>query len=107
MPYQFRSDLESPSLNQKIWRYMDLAKFIALLQNRSLYFPSLGQLIDEDPWEGLPSKLNFNIHNGSTEENSVVAPLHEQSYLGSRDSFYVNCWHMNNSESISQWKYMV
>ncbi|WP_133134362.1 hypothetical protein [Legionella santicrucis] len=80
---------------------MELAKFLALLQNRCLYFPSLKQLIDEDPWEGLPSKLNFN---STTEDNPVIAKLYKDSYLGARDSFYVNCWHMNGSESMAQWK---
>jgi hypothetical protein len=33
----------------KIWRYMDLAKFIALLSNRALYFTSASKF--NDPYE--------------------------------------------------------
>lgn len=41
-------------LDVKIWRYMDLSKFLALLQDGRLYFSRLDQL--GDPFEGSISK---------------------------------------------------
>ena len=38
------------SLEQKIWRYMDLTRFLLLLARGSLFFASLSQL--DDPYEG-------------------------------------------------------
>lgn len=35
---------------QKLWRYMDLAKFLALLEDRALYFARADKL--GDPFEG-------------------------------------------------------
>jgi hypothetical protein len=38
------------SLDQRIWRYMDLTRFVLLLTRGSLFFASLSQL--DDPYEG-------------------------------------------------------
>lgn len=104
MPYKHHSFLESPSPNQIFWRYMDVPKFISLLQNRGLYFPSLRQLTNDDPWEGLPSKLNFNSLHSAQNEKSKLLELQKKSFLDSRNAFFVNCWHMNDGESDCQWK---
>ena len=77
---------------------MDFTKFIYIIQKKCLYFPSLLQLLHNDPWEGLPSALNFN------SKDSTLLKLHQHSYLGTRKSFYVNCWYMGDGESDSQWK---
>lgn len=48
--FQAPSNVDIP-----IWRYMDLSKFIALIQSQSLYFPIITNL--GDPFEGsVPSK---------------------------------------------------
>jgi hypothetical protein len=48
--------LKIPSnLDIKIWRYMDLAKYIAILQRRSLFFARASLL--GDPFEGSSTKL--------------------------------------------------
>lgn len=59
MPYKSHEALKEPVPTQQLWRYMDFAKFTAILQNKNLYFSALNQFSLTDPWEGLPSNLNF------------------------------------------------
>ncbi len=45
----------------KIWRYMDLAKFISIMSNKSLYFTSFSKF--DDPYECyLPEVYNNPIN---------------------------------------------
>ncbi len=108
---------------------MDFVKFTALIQNRSLYFPSLKQFLQTDPWEGLPSNLNFDptrpievyennevprCQNGTRKLTTLsqflgngfenIIKHQKQAYIDLRKTFYVSCWHMNDGESDSQWK---
>lgn len=46
-----------PERNIKLWRYMDFTKFIALLENKKLVFPSSN--LFEDPFEGTWSKASL------------------------------------------------
>jgi hypothetical protein len=39
------------NLNQRIWRYMDFAKFVALLDEEILFFPRASLL--DDKYEGI------------------------------------------------------
>lgn len=65
MPFKTQSSsspykiLKEPAKTQELWRYMDFAKFVSLIQRECLFFPSLIHLSKTDPWEGLPSPMNF------------------------------------------------
>jgi hypothetical protein len=133
MTYKNHENLKTPSASQILWRYTDFAKFTAFIQNNSLFFPSLVSL--NDPWEGLPSKRNFDpdrvikIHeaclattDGSINEASSYkirldslknlfgerfddhVKQQKQAAFKLRKTFFINCWHMNDDESDSQWK---
>jgi len=116
---------------------MDFAKFVSLIQSKHLFFSSLIHLSKMDPWEGLPSPMNFKKEtivsipefidsessysdkeyvlpklvykqyqleelHGNNVDNAINS-LKEQS-IEQRCQFFVNCWHMNNTDSDSQWK---
>ncbi|WP_298624541.1 hypothetical protein [uncultured Legionella sp.] len=98
MPYLHLEYLQVPNQDQLLWRYLDFAKFTYLIRNQSLYFPSLTQLLSADPWEGLPSPLNFDY------PDPIMDKLHKESHFGVRKTMFVNCWHINDGESDSQWK---
>ena len=56
-----------PASDAKLWRYMDFTKFVAMLNNKALYFCRLDHL--GDPFEGakgskvLEEKYDqFNLH---------------------------------------------
>ncbi|MGE0157217.1 MAG: hypothetical protein AB7T17_09345 [Geobacter sp.] len=68
-----------------IWRYMSFGQLSWLIAQEKLYFSRLDQ--HEDGWEGfMPS----NWDRGKSR------------YI--RFTAYINCWHMNDSESDAMWK---
>jgi hypothetical protein len=115
----------------KIWRYMDLAKFVHMLATGTLYFPCITEL--KDPYEGwLPRshikalrQLNRPILDDlKTTLDSIAArdPARDRGSLDDiqkktqRDlnprvvlrkvnrMFGVNCWHINEHESEAMWQ---
>jgi hypothetical protein len=113
------SGLKIPSNPQvKIWRYMDMAKFLSLITNKSLYFARADNI--GDPFEGSSTYLNANIadHFISAKKagkNSPYADLDDQKIRNLYKQInnfakntikqtYVSCWHMNEFESAAMWK---
>jgi hypothetical protein len=103
----------------KIWRYMDVSKFVSLLLDRSLYFSAADRL--GDPFEGSTTRLQHDLpayilahrHTDprlASWRGMQDGPLKEmfkvQSDFRKRwPSFtYVNCWHMNEHESDAMWR---
>ena len=119
---------EIPDAKAVLWRYMDFAKYVWLVQNRALYFAS-AKLFD-DPFEGARGiqenkpkwdayyydffkKIIAHPPGGSP---SILPP--EQIEIDAkrllddfenltnycRESYYINCWHENSHESEAMWK---
>lgn len=88
----------------KIWKYMDFAKFISLLDRKALFFPRADKL--GDPFEGSFPKINV------TKRKGAFTTLLETKDLSTLSEFYrlfvkitvVNCWHLNDHESDAMWK---
>lgn len=78
--------------NPKLWRYMDLTKFLALIINQSIYFNRADNY--EDVYEGLLTK--------SDQEQLKQTPSLEM--VIQRSSTFINCWHQNEYESAAMWK---
>jgi hypothetical protein len=76
--------------NAKIWRYMDLAEFLSLLVNKSLYFKRSDKF--EDPFEGSSPKLNVEFVGRSDFLKKI------RKYVA------ISCWHINENESAAMWK---
>jgi hypothetical protein len=61
-----------------------------------------------DQWEGLLTKKTKDLfwrselrkYNGNPDAASGAVKQYEDN----RDSFYINCWHMNSHESYLMWK---
>ena len=116
----------------KIWRYVDLAKFISILATRSLYFPCATTEL-KDPFEGwLPRShikammeltratldqmrdtQNAFLAQNPTQDRAPFDALHEdeqrklnlQKLLREANSkFGVSCWHINEDESEAMWQ---
>jgi hypothetical protein len=75
-----------------IWRYMDLSKFLWMLQNSALYF-SRADLLG-DPYEG---------HYTEPMAGRIPEPIRNMVTIMKKTA-YVNCWHMNEAESAAMWK---
>jgi hypothetical protein len=107
--------------SEKIWRYMDLAKFISLLSSESLYFACPHEL--DDPYEGSYPKSHvqaFSSMIATRDElvarrpgvnvqalNSAIDTAREsfkRAFEGVKLKFGVTCWHNNEVESEAMWK---
>lgn len=117
-----------PIPEAKLWRYMDLAKFLSLLENNSLFFTrldhfedpfegSLGILENEEAWikeqkawrkqwienEYKSKKGNFNEYELETIAEQKFKEYRE-NINKFRESNYVSCWHQSDFESEAMWK---
>ena len=98
----------------QIWRYMDLAKYLAILQRRSLFFPRATLL--GDPFEGSSTKpmVAFRQHvmKHRISDPALAAyknlPDNYDATMGEAVKNMVSqhlicCWHMNEHESAAMW----
>lgn len=111
------SDNIAPSIPQPtsedivIWRYMDFAKFVALVETQSLFFVRASHL--DDPFEGsypvsqpplerLPGMLPPGaLPDGVTISSS---PGLKDFWKTMRNWAMVSCWHAVAHESAAMWK---
>jgi hypothetical protein len=103
----------------KIWRYMNFAKFMSLVDKSSLFFARPDKL--GDSFEG--SYGRPNIIRGDRPRNAPsrisqllrrklrYRPVTESTAAERRITFelsqkttYINCWHMNDDESAAMWE---
>ena len=93
--------------NIMIWRYMDFAKFIYLLENKKLFFARVDKFVD-DQFEGSWPKKSGEVRNqftagaGEQDRRLKIIELKERTIL-LKQHFAVNCWHANEYESAAMW----
>jgi hypothetical protein len=98
-----------------IWRYMDLAKYLSMLEHQSLFF-SRATLLG-DPFEGSATKMmvasrEYIRANRATdpalaqwkEVPEIVFEKQANIFKSMVPTYFVNCWHMNEHESAAMWK---
>lgn len=112
----------------KIWRYMDLLKFVSILSSEALYFACPNQF--SDPYEGyLPksywnafltglspmlnevaavtARLQFQSESQRGEFNTrsreLVSTM-ERQWKDAVNQFGVSCWHISEYESEALWR---
>ncbi|MFH0989614.1 MAG: hypothetical protein V1799_06310 [bacterium] len=95
--------------DQPIWRYIDLSKFIHILQTSSLFFPRTDKL--GDPFEGsvtlqtLGNRAIFAEYlktQGVNVQDDFSERLAEHIRT-MRQETYISCWHMSLVESAAMW----
>lgn len=117
-----------PNPDDKLWRYMDLAKFLSLISHKALYFAAAKSF--KDPFEGAKgvvcNKQSWdNFHLEFFREAILTAPgqdlkklteekiksdshrlLKSLSSIGlqAREDTYICCWHQNDYESEAMWQ---
>jgi len=87
----------------KVWRYLDLPKFINLIMTKKLFLSRIDVL--SDLYEGSLTRQNHVISQKELESlhrngNKMGRPSNHKI----RESFYVNCWRIDNVESEAMWK---
>jgi hypothetical protein len=90
----------------KIWRYMDITKFLSLLEKRSLYFSRADCL--GDPFEGsIPStegQINLTeLAKKNAESTGIVFEKIIPILDTIRKCSYVCSFHINDHESAALW----
>ena len=104
--YDAHPVFESPSDDGvAIWRYLDLAKFVSMLQSRSLYFPRADLL--GDPHEcSVPEKTRV------ARLSRTAAPTSESWEHDVRvdpprvlvpRAVFVSCWNISENENAALW----
>jgi hypothetical protein len=99
MPYRLHPDATTPHDDTVIWRYMDLPKFLMLLEQKALYFSLLEDL--EDKWEAVIDRKTtrsiISAYAPSMTGNVI------SGYQGFSKIMAVNCWYRGHGESIAMW----
>lgn len=85
--------------NAKIWRYMSFDRYKDMLSTSCLYFCEGNKLKQNDPYEG--SYLSFELLKEISKEDAIEFSNKMKS-CGSPIS--INCWHLNEFESVAMWK---
>ncbi|MBU1823809.1 MAG: DUF2971 domain-containing protein [Alphaproteobacteria bacterium] len=133
MAFEEHPSFRRPSVTTKLWRYVDLPKFVALLTARKLWLTNAEVLAADDPHEGTLSSGQFahrilksvddlggrhkefiikNYSERSTEktpEGAFNAYMMEQEQinimtLSGRRNYFINCWHSAEHESVAMWR---
>jgi hypothetical protein len=91
MPYAEHPELTTPDDNVCLWRYMDFARSISLLESRVLWLSRADQF--EDSLEGTLTDGELKKMRGSEYQGD---PIFSEDILNSlrrvtRNTIYVNC----------------
>lgn len=88
----------------RVWRYMDLAKLIWLLDSQKLWLSRLDLL--KDSHEGSIPRLLAMYRNQSILEQGVgdFGPQISHFNQRVRNSTYISCWRLGNAETESMWR---
>jgi hypothetical protein len=124
MPFKQHPEFKLPeSLDVTIWRYMDLSKFLSLLDHSALFFVRLDHLTTFDPLEGYYTSANLQVDEipydqlpnewktaGGIEDENLWEELKKVSRQSrefgkaNRAVTFVNSWHIQNHESAAMWR---
>jgi hypothetical protein len=106
--YEERRFVLTPDDGVVLWRYLDIVKFVDLLQTSTLHF-SRADLVGDD-FEGSYTQGNKTWYkkyfrdlygkDAGDEWIDNVAAFNR----GLPKWIYLNCWHMNSDESAAMWQ---
>jgi hypothetical protein len=98
MAYETHAHCQTPPDDTVVRRFVDLAKFLDLLENKHLWFHRADLL--EDPREGRLTDLErTQIREAHDDPENLI-----RRYESFREEFYVNCWYVGEDESMAMWK---
>jgi len=89
---------ELPPVRAALWRYMDFTKFLAMLEDRALFFSTAENF--EDPYEGALASGNVWRRNFVLSKSGNVGP---RAPSGPDPRLVINCWYAAKHESAAMW----
>jgi hypothetical protein len=92
---------KNQSRDAAIWRYLDLPKFLSLLESRSLFLCRLDGF--EDQLEG-SSPISLVASRESKPTRRFLRADSSGLIRTRRRNAVVNCWHLSQFESVAMWK---
>jgi len=105
VPLELHRDLILPPDSAVLWRYMDFAKFIDLVETQSLWFSRTDQF--EDPLEGTYTDAELEyLHSpdaNQTPPGMQVADIYLRGPKYMRATAYASCWRVGEGESMAMW----
>jgi len=98
VPYTHHKFADTPADHEVIWRYMDLPKFLCLIETRKLHFAFIYDLPDK--WEGVIDRrttagIQAVFASASGSAIDLFRTVHEH--------MAVNCWFRGVYESVAMW----
>lgn len=88
------------SEDKVLWRYLDAAKFLDLLHNKTLFFCRGDQF--EDKFEGAFTKSIKHAVDEAFRVNKIESSAGDfKKKL--RERVFVNCWHASGNDSMAMW----
>jgi hypothetical protein len=96
--HKTHAEIKTPELIQEIWRYMDLWKFLDILDNSRMYLSQASKFED---------KLDGRIPNHalkSAESGHPLKQIDSFSESSLKRSHYVGCWSSEVKETYPMWK---
>ena len=96
--YKDHPDINTPEISLEIWRYMELWKFLDIIDNKRLFLSQVSQFED---------KLDGRIPSSKIREASLDHPLVKIDNFAEKilkKSHYINCWSSEDDETYPLWK---
>lgn len=98
-----------PPKSAVIWRYLDFTQLVSILEREALWFNRAD--LFNDPLEGSHSRATVNTRKERYQGteipqeriDSLITKLSGMARVH-RNSSYVNCWHLNERESMAMWE---
>ena len=99
VPYESHPDLSTPPETTVLWRYMDFARFVQMIESQTVWFSRLDKL--EDPLEGTHTdtelaRIRKNVEGKRAEQLIGL-------FRAARKDVYVSCWRAGKAESLAMW----
>ena len=89
----------------KIWRYMSLSTFAAMLESQGIWFSS--PLKFDDPFEGTFPLKPVTIPTETVPKDALSAEAIAKAFEAARNAIvtasFVSCWFMGDHESAALW----
>jgi hypothetical protein len=106
MPWRPRAQITDDP-QTAVWRYLSFTKFLALLEDRAVYFARSDRV--GDPWEGSLPRANQQLRSDGAVEFAItelkgavpLSPQERQALIGRT---YLSCWSLGTGESVALWK---
>ena len=99
--YKTHPVFKPPADAAPLWRYMELSKFLALLEDQALFFARADAMADKFEGASGPATL---VARSQLDRGVAAVLTQAASFNRLMTNFtYLNCWHASKYESAAMW----